>query len=145
MCSQRQGLKGPHLPISCDPLTTLPTIPKLGRLRYYRRRSSCSFRKPGQIPKAQTNALSHEVTVYSAGARLLPNATGSLQATASSLIGPLAPKPKALRHLCHTESSGQGLGALTEEHPMSRQHVDSVWLHAPKNPGRVGMSPPLYR
>lgn len=41
-------------------------------------------------PQSTNNALSHEVTVYSAEACLLPNATSSLQATAALLIGPLS-------------------------------------------------------
>lgn len=44
----------------------------------------------GANPHSTNNALSHEVTVYSAEAWLLPNATHSLQATAPLLIGPLS-------------------------------------------------------
>lgn len=80
-----QVLIGPHLFVSFDHLLILPTPSKVEGLRYYRRQSSCSFRKPGQIPKAQTNALSHEVTVYSAGPWLLPKATSSIQGMAAVL------------------------------------------------------------
>lgn len=115
MCSQHQGLKGPHLPISCDPLTTLPTIPSW-ETEILQERSSCSFRKPGQIPKHK-QMLSAMGSLFTAQGLAPAKCNWQPPGHSQLIIGPLAPKPKALRRLCHTESSGQGLGALTEEHP----------------------------
>lgn len=51
--------------------------------------SSSSFRKPEQIPKAQTNALSHEVTVYSTG--LAPAKCDQQLGATTSSSGPRRP------------------------------------------------------
>lgn len=66
-------------------------------------------------PQSANNALSHEVTVYSTEAWLLPNATSSHQTTGPpcswadfSAHGPLV---SGCSCPCHSESSGRGNGA----------------------------------